>query len=185
MISYFVIDNFLEKPNSAREGALKQTFRVSTSYKGFRSDSSRFSEEIDNKLKSIIGSDLEYVGASFMYHYSLAGTPEVYHADPKPPLGDWGGVLYLTPNAPLESGTSLFRHKKTGMNSGDPSRFSTQPQPYCYLDPTEWYETDFVGNIYNRLILFRGDRIHSMRKPFGYSPETARLTQLFFFNEKR
>lgn len=182
MKSYLVIDNFLSNPDEAREIALKQTFIESKYYKGFRATSPNFSQEIDDKLKEVLGSQTNYVGASFMYHYTLAGTPEVYHADPSPPLGEWAGVLYLKPGAPIESGTSLFRHKKTGSVSGDPSHYSSQPPPYCYYDLTEWEETDFIGNVYNRIILFRGDRVHSMRKPFGYSPQTGRLTQLFFLN---
>lgn len=185
MFSFLVIDNFLDSPDLSREIALKQTFKESQYYKGYRSTSSTFSQEVDLKLRKILNCHIEYVGASYMYHWSPAGTPEVYHADPSPPLGEWAGVLYLKPGAPIESGTSLFRHKKSGQNSGDPSRFSGQPAPFCYLDVTEWDETDFVGNIYNRLILFRGSRVHSMRRPFGWSVETARLTQLFFFNQAK
>lgn len=182
MASYIVIDNFLDQPDKSREIALTQTFAESKYYKGFRATTPNFSQEIDSKLKEIFRSGIHYVGASYMYHYSPAGVPEVYHADPSPPLGEWAGVLYLKPNAPIESGTSLFKHKKTGQDSGDPSRFSSQPPPYCYHDLTEWEETDFVGNIYNRIILFKGNRVHSMRRPFGHSPATSRLTQLFFFN---
>lgn len=176
----FMIDNFLENPDAARELALQQVYQENEYYKGFRSTTNHYSEEIDQRIKEYLGQRLEYVGASFHYHYSPAGTPEVYHADPKPGLGDWGAVLYLNPSAPVESGTSLFRHKKTGMTTGDPGSYSELPGPYCYFDPTEWEEIAFIGNVYNRLVLFQSDSVHSMRKPFGSNVGNSRLTQLFF-----
>lgn len=180
--SFMVYDNFLDDPNKARAEALGQQFQESTAYKGFRALSVSYSDEVEGKIRAIFGdSKIDFLGSSFMYHYTVAGTPEVYHADTGPSLGDWAAVLYLKPGAPLESGTSLFRHRRTGNDSGDPSLYSRQPGPFCYLDVTEYEETDFVGNVYNRIILFRSQRLHSMRRPFGHSKETARLTQLFFF----
>ena len=174
-----VVDDFLTDPFQARATALSMKFQESASYKGHRStECGARTSEIHEKLCSLLRSEVRYSGSSFMYHWSPAGTPEVYHSDGV--LGGWGGVLYLKPDAPLESGTSLFRHKASGAMAGDPARFSTQPAPFRYLDPTEYVETDFTGNVFNRLVLFPADRLHSMRRPFGHSAETARLTQLFF-----
>jgi hypothetical protein len=40
-----------------------------------------------------------------------------------------------------------------------------------------------MGNVYNRLILYRGTLYHrSMIPGFGDSVETGRLTQVFFFD---
>lgn len=183
--SIHVVENFLDQPEKARAEALAQDFTESGSYKGFRSTVTSRSEEVERKINEVMRTTadkpVEFTGSSFMYHYTLAGTPEVYHADTGPSLGDWAAVLFLKPGAPLESGTSLFRHKRTGAETGDPSRFSKSPGPYCYLDITEYEETDYVANVYNRLVIFPSKRLHSMRRPFGHSKETARLTQLFFF----
>lgn len=180
-----VFDSFLENPDKARAEALTHEFKESGSYKGFRATRPSPSAEIEDKINTIFRASeqkpITYSGSSFMYHYTVAGTPEVYHADTGPSLGDYAAVLFLKPGAPMESGTSLFRHKRTGAETGDPSRFSKLPGPFCYLDLTEYEETDFVSNVYNRLVIFPSNRLHSMRRPFGYSVETARLTQLFFF----
>ena len=41
-----------------------------------------------------------------------------------------------------------------------------------------------IGNVYNRLVLYRGDLFHrSLQSGFGNSVETGRLTQVFFFDE--
>lgn len=183
--SIMVFDNFLDNPDQARVEALGQQFTESGSYKGFRALGPNHSQEIVTKLDMIFDATserpIQFTGSSFMYHYTTAGTPEVYHADTGQNLGDWAAVLFLKPGAPLESGTSLFRHRRSGIDSGDPSRYSRQPGPYCYLDITDFEETDYVANVYNRMVIFASRRLHSMRRPFGYSVETARLTQLFFF----
>ena len=53
--------------------------------------------------------------------------------------------------------------------------------PFDYGD----YIVDHIGNIYNRLLLFRGHNIphRSNIAGFGDSLETGRLSQHFFFNE--
>ena len=52
-------------------------------------------------------------------------------------------------------------------------------------DDYDTYMTDNVGNLYNRMILFRWkDLPHRSNLPgFGDSLETGRLSQHFFFNE--
>jgi hypothetical protein len=39
-----------------------------------------------------------------------------------------------------------------------------------------------VGNIYNRLVLYRGDMFHSSLDYFGKDLKDGRLFQTFFFN---
>lgn len=180
--SAIIIDNFVLEPDKLRETALMLQYRESDFYKGFRATAPLFIPEIDEKLQKILGSKLEYKGASFHTHYTMAGVPEVVHADPSDTLGEFGGVLYLNPKAPFESGTALYRHKETLIRHGDPCNFEKSPAPWRYLDETRYDVIDFVGNIYNRLILFDGNLLHSMAKPFGYDRYTARLTMLFFVN---
>lgn len=184
-LSFLVADEFLVDPEGARADALRREFSESPWYKGLRTSPADWSEEIDRKLRALLGAPggLEYHGSSWCYHATLAGVPEVYHADTG--LGEWGAVLYLTPGAPVESGTSLWRHRRTGRTTGDPGAYSDRPGPWCYLDRTEWDETDFAGNVWNRMVIFRADRVHAMRRPFGWSPATGRLTQLFFVSVRR
>ena len=47
---------------------------------------------------------------------------------------------------------------------------------------TKWEMTDFVGNKYNRLILYRGDNFHTSLDYFGRDINDGRLFQTFFFN---
>jgi hypothetical protein len=46
----------------------------------------------------------------------------------------------------------------------------------------DWEEVDRFGNIYNRLVLYRGNLYHASVDYFGTTPEDGRLFQTFFFN---
>lgn len=52
-------------------------------------------------------------------------------------------------------------------------------------DMTKWEMTDFVGNKYNRLIMYRGDNFHTSLDYFGRDMYDGRLFQTFFFNTER
>ena len=51
-------------------------------------------------------------------------------------------------------------------------------------DDGEWEMNIAVGNVYNRLIAYRGKSLYhrSIVPGFGNSLETSRLTQVFFFD---
>ena len=49
-------------------------------------------------------------------------------------------------------------------------------------DMTKWEMTDQVSNVYNRLILYRGDMFHQSLEYFGNNIYDSRLFQTFFFN---
>jgi hypothetical protein len=51
-----------------------------------------------------------------------------------------------------------------------------------FLDSTEFDIVDVVGNVYNRLILFDSQQIHSASTYFGNNLNNGRLFQLFFFD---
>lgn len=182
-----VVDNFYDNPDSIRQAAMNEfEFSESPNYKGFRAARSFRNDEGHEKLKALLGFEPKYVGASWEFHYTLAGTPEVYHTDGS--ISKWGAIWYGVPNAPFESGTAFYKSKINGFRDmeKDEALFPDAhnvPQPYCFIDPTRWHIIDTVGNIYNRLVLFRGSLVHSMQKPFGYSKESGRLTQLWFISE--
>jgi hypothetical protein len=94
------------------------------------------------------------------------------HLDPT----DWTGVLYLTPNAPIDSGTLLFKEDvelKKKLREDDVG------------GKMRAHVTSTLGNVYNRLVLLRGKEIpHRSNIPgFGDCLENGRLTQVFFFDE--
>jgi hypothetical protein len=55
---------------------------------------------------------------------------------------------------------------------------------YAIGDPSMyevWDRIDQVGNVYNRLVLWDGMRLHATSGYFGDSLQTGRLVQVFFF----
>ena len=90
----------------------------------------------------------------FRFQLCLDGDKTWVHKDDT----QWAGVLYLTPDAPVDAGTVIF-------------------------DDNENLVT-MIGNVYNRLVIYRGDLYHRSLEPgFGDCLENGRLTQVFFFDE--
>ena len=92
-------------------------------------------------------------------------------------------VIYLTPDAPLESGTAMYRHKKTGIFNWSPEDKIDNNKSKEVNDLNNWEQIMFVANIYNRMVLYRGSLYHRSVLPgFGHDKYTGRLFQTFFFN---
>lgn len=156
-----VIDNFLDYPDIVRKSALSLSYPLTGNYPGRRSrpaDAS-YQQMIKDKLTSCLNRPVFFTDEdeSFCFQICLEGSETWAHTD----LTEWAGVLYLTPNAPAESGTGF----------------------YTMLDDLPILNS-FVANVYNRLILYRGNIMHhaSLLAGFGDSLENGRLTQVFFFN---
>jgi hypothetical protein len=81
----------------------------------------------------------------------------------------WAGIIYLSLDAPVDGGLYLWRNVR-------PSR------QYDWMTPADnWQLIDAFGNLFNRLILVRGDVPHSGARGWGTRLEEGRLYQTFFF----
>ena len=47
------------------------------------------------------------------------------------------------------------------------------------LDFTAWEMTDYVGNVFNRAIIYRGEYFHAAVQYFGHSDDYCRMHKLF------
>ena len=94
-------------------------------------------------------------------------------------------MLYLTPNAPYECGTTLYAHKRNRARSyydeGWNEAWTNIPGD-CHLDGTHFEPVDVMGNVYNRLVIFDASCIHSASQYFGTVIDNSRLWQMFFFD---
>jgi hypothetical protein len=93
-------------------------------------------------------------------------------------------VLYLTPDAPVGSGTGLYKHKKTGLRTKPDDKELAEELDSQAQDFTAWEMTDYVGNIFNRAVIYRGEYYHSAVQYFGTTDEYCRMHQTFFFSSK-
>tara|TARA_B100000902_G_scaffold94698_1_gene97572 strand:- start:2910 stop:3416 length:507 start_codon:yes stop_codon:yes gene_type:complete len=162
-----VIDNFLDDPDRIRFHALSLDFdRIQKSVPGVRSHrlGGDLQKEVETKLKTALGGEIvwDWTQDTFCFQSCQEGTETWVHVDSQGEnQGEWAAVLYLTPDPILDSGTGIYESPDTDMNIG-------------------------VGNIYNRLVAYRGKVLYhrSILPGFGNTLETSRLTQTFFFDVK-
>ncbi len=184
-IESIIISDFYNNVDEVREFALSQEFSVSGNFPNVRTKSfldENIKKGIQNIIEPISGR-ITWWGDNYSgsYQYTTATNRSFVHVD----TTDWAGVCYLTPDAPLSGGTGLFRHKKSKITTFKPKNdFENKSAEHFkdYLDVTKWELVDRVGNLYNRLILYRGDLFHTSLDYFGLEKNDGRLFQTFFFN---
>lgn len=188
-----IIDNFYDNVDDVRAWALSRDYGIMGNYPGQRT-----APDINDGIRDYISSHIEPMHGKILwpdphnlesycgsYQYTTAQDRTWIHADSGT---KWAGVLYLTPDAPLSGGTGLFRHKETGLDTLPRNEDGTINQKlldYIYQDAqdmTKWEMTDRIANVYNRLVIYRGDYFHASLDYFGKDINSGRLFQTFFFN---
>lgn len=176
----YILDNFYSNPISIRESALSKNFCITGNFEGVRTEySGENSEIIKSAFENILSKQIVYwpEGYNTAYQYTTETCNTWVHWDQTM----WAGIIYLTPNAPKESGTGIYRHSKTGYYKH--SSTNTVDFNSTYAPQEEWELILKADNIFNRLILYKGSYYHRSILPgFGKDKESARLFQVFFFD---
>ena len=183
----WIVDNFYENPDLVREFALNQDYVEGGFGRGFigrRTEQQFLFPGLKERFEEIMGKTItkwEEHGMNGRFQIAWSGEPLVYHCDSQ----KWGGMLYLTPDAPYQCGTTLYAHKKTRartyFDNGWDASWVDVPGD-CHLDGTPFEPVDVLGNVYNRLVIFDASAIHSASQYFGTVKENSRLWQMFFFD---
>lgn len=187
--SSYIVDNFYTDVDAVRQMALNMEFGVRGNYPGQRTVPI-YNQGVKDLIESIIQPvagkitrwNTDYTGT---FQYTTQRDRSWVHADQGT---SWAGVCYLTPDAPLSAGTGLFRHKATGLTAAQRLADGTYDQDILSLigkdsqDMTKWEMTTFMGNVYNRLVIYRGDLFHTSLDYFGTDKFDGRLFQTFFFD---
>jgi hypothetical protein len=185
--SIVVVDDFYDNPMTIRNFALNQNFNITGNYPGHRTES-LINEEAEEKLSSIVkgtwGDDVDFPRheGSYQgcYQHAVAWEKSWIHYDH---WNEYACVIYLTPDAPLHTGTALYKHKATGITEKPDNDALCERLLSDGRDYTKWDITDRVGNIFNRAIIYPGNKFHSSIEYFGFDKYTGRLFQTFFFNK--
>jgi len=177
-----VVDNFYENPDEVREFALNLEYEGGSEwYKGFRTKKRYQTEGLDKRFEEIIGKKItnwkHYMNGVFSWCNSE--TPVVYHCDTQ----TYAGAVYLSPDAPPNSGTTFWRSKKHPKVRTSPSK-KLQGEVFGtgFFDQHQFELVDQIGNVYNRLVIWDAKLIHSATSYFGNKKENSRLFHLFFFD---
>ena len=199
-----VIDNFYNNPLETRNYILKQEFSVKGNFPGQRTISyatdlikdiiQKYVEPFSGKItefpcpkdkpdfktnepKEEEEKEEIYNGS---FQYTTARDRSWIHTDK---WNNWAGVLFMTPDAPLSSGTAFYR-----FNDGPTCESECNNQDEVdrwSQDFTKWELVDTVGNVFNRLVLFNAHRYHMSMDYFGDTKENGRLFQTFFFSTEK
>ena len=190
--SLVILDNFYQDPDNVRQFALSQEYNIIGNYPGRRSaamPSESAKNIIANVLRPINGEITHWESGDDSYNgsfqYATSKDKSWIHDDK---YTTWAGVCYLTPNAPVSSGTALFTHIETGLNKTplkENGEVDFELLNKIYQDSqdfTKWELNVQVNNIYNRLVLYRGSYFHTSLDYFGNDLNDGRLFQTFFFS---
>lgn len=182
-----IIDNFYADPDAVREYALQQEFFDDEGYIGRRTRTQHFLPGVKEAFEEALGEKItvwEEYGMNGRFQHNFAGEKLVYHCDSQ----KWAAMIYLTPDAPPECGTSTFRHKETKLHHNSQFTWDENGSGYkvfpgkTFLDKTPFETVDVFGNIYNRCVLFEGGSIHAASEYFGSDINDCRLWHMFFFD---
>lgn len=189
--SLVVVDNFYSDPDMIRDYVIKNIeFDFSTYHTGRRSLNRFILDGTKEKFEELLGRPIlnwnhpTYANGKFQYCTSYDRV--VYHIDTQ----NYAAMVYLTPDAPLQTGTASYRSKLTGATRFDNGEtgelyqktFKGVSNELNFYDKSSWEEIDRVANVYNRLVMFDSKRLHSATEYFGDALENARLFHLFFFD---
>jgi hypothetical protein len=177
----FVVDNFYSDPHAVREFAIQQEFHDDLRYyKGRRTHEQFYVPGTKKSFENIIGQPINIWEQYDMCGVFQSCNPEdalVYHTD----LQEWAGMVYLTPDAPFQCGTSMYAHKETKVRHTSDPGYETAFDG-GYYDKTKFELVDVIGNVFNRLVIFNGKCIHAASEYFGQTVEDSRLFHMFFFD---
>ena len=195
-----VIDDFYPDPDEVRRSALGLAFEEPEDVTGLRTRPYHI-PGVRRLIEHSFGfaitdwdddpTQLSEANGSFFMSPSRGRHAEAVGVHYDSPI-DWVTmVIYLTPDAAFEAGTSLWQHKATGLTfcptRADVRRLGeTREAVDARLERdshslVRWREVDRVGNRYNRAVAYPAGLLHSATRHFGAGAAGGRLYQSFHF----
>ena len=194
-----VVDDFYRDPAEIRRLALAQEYGSDLRYfKGLRSRERFLWPHLREEFGRLLGTPVtEWLGhaANGCFQQTSHSDPLVWHHDAQ----QYAAAVYLTPDAPLGSGTSFWRDRTHGCRRGPTHPLearrlgSTEAvraaeavvyDPFNVEHPDNWELVESVAGLYNRLVIWDARLFHSATSYefAGGGAASTRLVQLFFFD---
>ncbi|AGG54073.1 minor coat protein [Synechococcus phage S-SSM4] len=191
----YIIDDFFDNPDEIRSLALKQEYGKwgHDNYPGYRSKmipliDLNLWETLQSKLMSI--PICRKMGVNSM-KAEFAYVPENFgqgwpHIDDDATLA---GAIYLFPDPPVNSGTTLYERQHVINWKYDRTKFFMDPDTHYEQAMSvnkairqDYREVHKIDNIYNRCALWFSNTYHSEQNFFGKTIDDSRLTLLYFLH---
>jgi len=185
----FLIDDILLNPEEVRAEALSNQFYQRSSFSGTKTKNYDITE-IVKKVAELIDVPLVPTPKSHCA-YKINGANDRdcrngIHGDPQSGRFGYAGILYLNLPHECKGGTSLYRHKETGVTSRLQTDHDHKLSLKHWIDgrfPDRWEEIDRVEMKYNRLGIYPCNNYHDVTEFFD-----GRLVMTLFMSnslEKR
>jgi hypothetical protein len=200
---YWVADQVLKDPDAVRQRVLQRTDWIQgfpyrqESWPGMRVVPGLEPEElaeVEALVLKLTGVKRLWQGVTpegAMLNHNCVQVVGEREAGPRPHtdskrLCKYAAVLYLNPKVPKKCGTSFYRLRMPGGGLGG----NTVPPPHAnlpealgtrFVPPDSFAEDMRLDYVYNRLLLYRADLIHSASAYWGYELEQKRMAAVFFW----
>jgi hypothetical protein len=193
-----IVDAFFDDPDSIRDQALNCDFNIRLTAPGPRALCPLNISQITSKkiLALLIDMNQHIVEGNIDLCFQITSkdlSEGWVHTDVGRDVY-FAGVVYLTPNAPLDGGTSIYKPKEKEFNPDLFNSLQTIKKDFYTCNTNNLKEftesreknndmflkTIEVSNVYNRLVMYPANEFHSENKLFGSTKEDSRLTLVFF-----
>lgn len=194
------VDNFFDDPDEIRAIALAQEYVEDLRrYKGSRSTQKFLWPHLREEFGRLLGSQVtNWVNLDMngCFQQTSYQDPLVWHHDNQ----SYAAAVYLTPDAPPQSGTSFWRDRahgcrrrpdhpferqRLGGDEGVAAARSVVYDPYNIEHGDNWELMESIAGLYNRLVIWDAALFHSATTYDHFSADgtaPTRLVQLFFFD---
>jgi hypothetical protein len=194
------VDSFFDDPDEIRAIALAQEYVENLRrYKGSRSKQRFLWPHLREELGRLLGTPVkEWLNfdANGVFQQTSHLDPLVWHHDNQ----SYAAAVYLTPDAPPQSGTSFWRdrvhgcrrrpdhpfeRKRLGSEEAIAAAKSVVYDAYNIEHGDNWELMESVAGLYNRLVIWDAALFHSATTYDHFTTNgtaPTRLVQLFFFD---
>lgn len=192
----FAQDNFYPEPGRVYRAALEAAYHEPEGVTGWRSTTVHHEPGVRARLQKLLGLritrwDTDPAEGNGVFYMGLAcgSRKEVPAVHFDHPADDITVVVYLTPNLPVDCGTSLWMHRSTGLTdaatSSDARRLGRSRAELLDLLARDsryrrrWVEIDRIGYCFNRMVAYPSGQLHSATRHHGTLLDHGRFYQTF------
>ena len=198
MIPVTIVDNFFETPTLIRNYGLSLEFGKPPGgvCPGVRTQPLHI---IDNDFHSYLGKKISSLFFDLDKDHFMIDVESYFQLSNKKYEEGWihkddeswsiAGVIYLHPNPPDNSGTSIYQAKDQNFILNHDIKYQFYNDQPINIDimrlertknDSNFKKTLDVENIFNRLLVYNAQEYHKENMFFGSDKEDARMTLLFF-----